>query len=151
MRACRASVRAAMAGALAAATLMPAVFAAPVSSSSDERWAKPLTAVPGDAARGRALVADRQKGFCLLCHRAPIVEVRQQGDLAPSLAGAGTRWTVAELRARVADARAVDPQSIMPAYFRREGTRRVGTAWQGKTLFNAQDVEDVVAWLATLK
>ncbi|MBL8520364.1 MAG: sulfur oxidation c-type cytochrome SoxX [Betaproteobacteria bacterium] len=111
----------------------------------------PLTPTAGNPARGRALVADRQKGMCLLCHTAPIAEVRQQGDLAPSLAGAGARWSAAQLRARVVDNRRINPQSIMPAYFKVEGLHRVGAPWKDKTLLGAQEIEDVVAYLATLK
>lgn len=108
-------------------------------------------AVAGDPARGRAIVADRQTGLCLLCHTAPIAEERFQGDLAPPLDGAGARWTVPQLRLRIADSARVNPQSIMPAYFRSDGLTRVAPAYQGKTIFTAQQVEDVVAWLATLK
>ena len=112
---------------------------------------KPLSAEPGDAARGRAIVANRQVGLCLLCHTAPIAEERFQGTLAPDLAGAGTRSTAAQLRLRLADSRRVNPQSIMPAYFRVDGLSRVGKNWQGKTLLGAQQVEDVIAYLVTLR
>lgn len=111
----------------------------------------PLTAEPGDAARGRALVANRQQGLCLLCHTAPISEERFQGNLAPDLAGAGARWTPAQLRQRLVDPGALNPMTIMPAYYKTEGLQRVAPALQGKTIFTAQQVEDVVAWLATLK
>jgi len=113
--------------------------------------AQPLTAEPGDAARGRAIVANRQVGLCLLCHTAPIAEERFQGTLAPDLAGAGTRSTPAQLRLRLADSRRVNPQSIMPAYFRSDGLTRVGKNWQGKTVLGAQQIEDVIAYLVTLK
>ncbi len=105
----------------------------------------------GDPARGRAIVATRQQGLCLLCHTGPIPEERFQGNLAPDLAGAGARWSVAQLRLRLVDARRLNPESIMPAYYRTEGLTRVGRAWEGKPILNAQQVEDVVAYLATLK
>jgi len=105
----------------------------------------------GDAARGRAIVASRQLGLCLLCHRAPISEERQQGTLATDLAGAGSRWSTAQLRLRVADSKRLNPDSLMPAYHRSTGLARVGAAWQGRPVLQAQQVEDVVAWLATLK
>lgn len=111
----------------------------------------PLTAVPGNAARGRAIVADRQVGLCLLCHSGPFAEVRQQGNLAPDLAGIGSRLTEAELRLRIVDSRRIQPHSLMPAYFRTEGLYRVGAAWQGQPLLQAQQVEDVVVFLVGLK
>ena len=113
--------------------------------------AQPLTSVPGDALRGRAIVADRQRGLCLLCHTGPIQEERFQGNLAPDLAGAGTRWTVAQLRARLVDPAAFNPESIMPSYSRVEGLNRVAAAWSGVPVLSPQQVEDVVAWLATLR
>lgn len=111
----------------------------------------PLSGVPGDAARGRAIVADRQEGLCLLCHAAPIAEVRFQGTLAPSLAGVGRRWSVAQLRLRIIDSQRLNPGSMMPPYHRTDGLARVGAAWRGRPLFTAQQVEDVVAYLATLQ
>jgi L-cysteine S-thiosulfotransferase len=111
----------------------------------------PLSAAPGDAARGRAIVASRQQGLCLLCHTGPIPEERFQGNLAPDLAGAGGRWNAAQLRARIVDASRFNPATIMPAYYKTEGLVRVAPAVKGKPLFTAQQVEDVVAYLQTLK
>lgn len=105
----------------------------------------------GDAARGRAIVASRQVGLCLLCHRAPIAEVAQQGNLASDLAGAGRRWSGAQLRLRISDPKRLDPATPMPAYHRTEGLVRVGAAWKDKPVFDAQQVEDVVAYLQTLQ
>ncbi len=105
----------------------------------------------GDAERGRAIVANRQVGLCLLCHTAPIPEERFQGNLAPDLAGAGSRWTREQLRQRIADSRSLNPQTIMPSYLSTEGLQRVGGAWRGKTIFTEQQLEDVAAWLETLK
>lgn len=106
--------------------------------------------VPGDATRGRALVANRQHGLCLLCHRGPFPEEPFQGDVAPSLDGVGARYTEGQLRLRIVDSRRVHPETVMPPYFHTDGLQRVGAAWRGKTIFSAQQVEDVVAFLRTL-
>lgn len=110
-----------------------------------------LTGKPGDPARGRAIVADRQVGLCLLCHSGPFPEERFQGDLAPSLAGAGSRWSEAQLRLRLVDPNRFNPATIMPSYRRTEGLNRVAPARRGRPLLTAEQVEDVVAYLATLK
>ena len=111
---------------------------------------QPLAA-PGDAARGRAIAANRQLGLCLLCHSAPMAQERFQGNLAPDLSGVGARYNHAQLRLRVVDSRRIHATSLMPPFHSTEQLSRVGQAWQGKPLLNAQQVEDVVAWLATLR
>jgi sulfur-oxidizing protein SoxX len=118
---------------------------------SGDAIVQPLTATPGDAARGRAIVANRSVGLCLLCHSAPIAEERFQGTLAPSLAGAGSRWSVPQLRLRIADGSRLNPDTIMPPYYRTTGLQRVAKAFEGKTILTAGQIEDVVAYLATLK
>ena len=110
-----------------------------------------LSALPGDAARGRAIVANRQVGLCLLCHCGPFPEERFQGNLALDLTGAGSRWSEGQLRLRLIDARRLNPASIMPAYYRADGLTRVASARQGQPLLAAQQIEDVVAFLGTLK
>ena len=110
-----------------------------------------LTGQPGDVVRGRAIVANRTVGLCLLCHSGPIPEERFQGNLAPSLEGAGLRSTPGQLRLRLVDARRLNPDTIMPPYYRLDGLTRVAKNFQGKTIFTAQQIEDVVAYLATLK
>ena len=113
--------------------------------------AQPLTSVPGNAAWGRAIVANRQVGLCLLCHTGPLPEERFQGNLAPDLAGAGTRWSEGQLRLRIVDASRINPDSIMPAYYRIDRLTRVAPAQRDKPILEAQQVEDVVAYLRTLK
>lgn len=105
----------------------------------------------GDAVRGRAIVADRQKAMCLLCHRAPIPEERFQGDLGPDLAGSGARWTAAQLRERIVDARRFNERTVMPPYGTTAGLNRVGAAWQGRPLLDDGEIDDVVAYLETLR
>lgn len=116
-----------------------------------DRIVQPLAATPGDPARGRAIVADRQKGLCVLCHVGPFPEVRFQGNLAPDLAGAGARWDEGQLRLRIVDSARLDPQTIMPSYHRVDGLTRVAAQFAGKPIFSAEEVEDVVAFLVTLK
>lgn len=112
---------------------------------------EPLRGLRGDAQRGRALVVDRRVGLCLLCHRGPFPEERTPGDLSTDLAGAGSRWTEGQLRLRIVDAQRLSPDTVMPPYHRVDGLHRVGEAWRGRPLFTAQQVEDVVAFLVTLK
>lgn len=110
-----------------------------------------LTGTKGDSARGRAIVVDRQKGLCLLCHTGPFAEQRFQGTLAPDLSDAGARLNEGQLRLRLVDSSKVNPDTIMPAYYRIDGLTRVGSAWQGKPVLTAEQIEDVVAFLTTLK
>ena len=110
-----------------------------------------LTGVKGDPARGRAIVANRQVGLCLLCHSGPFPEERFQGNLAPDLRGAGTRSSESQLRLRIVDSGRINPATIMPAYHRTEGLTRVAPAWRGKPVLSAEQIEDVVAFLMTLK
>lgn len=110
-----------------------------------------LSAEPGDASRGRAIVANRQQSLCLLCHGAPIPEDRAQGNLAPPLDGVGARLNQQQLRLRMIDSQKINPASIMPPYFRADGLKNVAKAHQGRTIFTAQQLEDVVAYLQSLK
>ena len=111
----------------------------------------PLTATPGDAMRGRAIVANRRVGLCLLCHAGPIPEERFQGNLAPDLAGSGSRASIGQLRLRLVDARRLNPDSVMPAYYQTENLALVPPALRGKPILDAQQIEDVVAFLHTLE
>ena len=100
--------------------------------------------------RGRAIVANRQVGLCLLCHSGPFPEERFQGNLAPDLRNAA-RLTEGQIRQRIVDPAKVNPQSIMPAYYKSEGLERVAPAFRGKTVLTAEQIEDIVAYLITLK
>ena len=111
---------------------------------------EPLTDTPGDPARGRAIVADRRVGLCILCHAAPLPEFPFMGDLAPDLTGVGSRLTKAEIRERIVDSRRVNPDTIMPPFYATSDLTRVHPRWKGATILTAQQVEDVVAYLATL-
>lgn len=109
-----------------------------------------LTGALGDAARGRTLVLARTT-TCILCHSGPFPETRFHGDLAPDLAGAGNRWSVSQLRLRLVDASRFNPETIMPSYYRNDGLVRVGRNFAGKPILSAAEIEDIVAYLATLR
>jgi sulfur-oxidizing protein SoxX len=135
--------------------LLAAIVAAcclwPAAVRSQDAIPESLTGTPGDPARGRAIVTNRQVGLCLLCHSGPFPEERLQGNLAPSLAGAGRRWSEGQLRLRIVDSSRINPTTIMPAYHRTEGLVRVALAWRGKPILSPAQIEDVVAFLMTLR
>jgi sulfur-oxidizing protein SoxX len=108
-------------------------------------------AFAGDAEKGRAVVANRQVGLCLLCHSGPFPEERFQGNLAPDLRGVGARLSADQIRERLVDPVRFNPKTIMPAYSKTEGLTRVAPSLRGKTLLTQEQIEDVVAYLATLK
>ena len=109
-----------------------------------------LTGAAGDATRGRALVIERSS-TCILCHSGPFPEQKFQGDLAPSLSGSGSRWSEGQLRLRLVDASRLNAATIMPSYYRVDGLNRVGTLWRGKPLLSAEQIEDIVAYLVSLR
>ncbi len=111
----------------------------------------PLTGGLGDPARGRAVALDPERGNCTICHPAPLPEAEFQGDVGPDLAGVGARYGPGELRLRVVDPKALNPDTVMPVYHRVEGLYRVLERYRGEPVLTAQEVEDVVAWLATLR
>ncbi|MGX1351219.1 sulfur-oxidizing protein SoxX [Bradyrhizobium elkanii] len=109
-----------------------------------------LTGTKGDVARGRALIVERSS-TCILCHSGPFPEQAFQGDLAPNLAGSGSRWSEGQLRLRLVDASHLNAATIMPSYYRVDGLARVGTSWRGKPILSAEQIEDIVAYLVTLR
>jgi sulfur-oxidizing protein SoxX len=110
-----------------------------------------LTGRKGDPARGRAIVTNRQLGLCLLCHSGPFPEAMLQGSLAPDLKGAGLRSTEGQLRLRVVDASRLNPSTIMPPYYRIDRLARIAPLFRGKPILTAEEIEDVVAFLKTLR
>ncbi len=111
----------------------------------------PLTSSPGDVAKGRAIVANRQVGLCLLCHSGPFPEERFQGNLAPDLTASVGQSTPAQLRARLVDPSRFNPGSIMPAYYRTTDLNRVAPKFAKQTILTGQEIEDVVAFLVSLQ
>jgi sulfur-oxidizing protein SoxX len=132
-----------LAGAAAAQALHPYVVVGDAIPAA-------LTGEPGDAARGRTLILNRTS-TCILCHSGPFPEETFQGDLAPSLSGVGSRWSTGQLRLRLVDASRLNPATIMPSYYRVDGLDRVGAAWRDKPMLSAAQIEDIVAYLATLR
>jgi sulfur-oxidizing protein SoxX len=138
-----------LAAALAAAALSPC-FAGSYTVSGDT-IAEPLAGARGDAARGRAIILNRQIGLCLLCHAGPFPEERFQGTIGPDLNGIGARLSEGQIRLRIVDQSRVIPDSIMPSYYRTEGLTRVAPSLRGKPILSAEQIEDVVAFLISLK
>ena len=138
-------------GALALCALSaPWAFAQPAIFDGDA-IRDPLTTTPGDPVRGKAVLIQREKGHCILCHALPEADVRFAGNIGPPLAGVGVRLSAAQIRGRIADPTRHAPDTVMPAYYRSADLRRVAPAFRNKTVLSAQDVEDAVAYLATLR
>lgn len=110
-----------------------------------------LGGLRGDALRGRAIVLDRRRGNCLICHRVPLDDEAFQGEIGPSLAGVGSRLDAGQIRLRLIDQSRLNPVTIMPPYYRITGLTDVAAAFRGRPALPAQAIEDVVAWLATLR
>jgi sulfur-oxidizing protein SoxX len=110
-----------------------------------------LTGTKGQPDRGRGIVTNRQEGLCLLCHTGPFPGQKLQGTLAPDLAGTGARLTEAQLRLRLVDSTRVNAETIMPPYYRVDGLNNVPEAFRGKPILTAEQIEDVVAYLSTLR
>ena len=134
-----------------------AIFAAPAKADlvqykiAGDAIPASLTGSQGDAVRGRAIVANHNLGLCLLCHSGPFPEDKFQGTMAPDLAGTGARWSEGQLRLRIVDASKFNPQTIMPPFYRIDHLTRVAPAFRDKPVLTAVEVEDVVAYLMTLK
>ena len=137
--------------ALAAASAPPARAELVHYSVVGDAIAASLTGAKGDAARGRAIVANHNLGLCLLCHSGPFPEDKFQGNLAPDLAGAGSRWSEGQLRLRIVDASRLNRDTIMPPFYRVDHLRRVPQAYRDKPVLTAVEVEDVIAYLMTLR
>jgi len=110
-----------------------------------------LTNRRGDPQRGGEVAVTRELGNCLLCHKMPIPEERFQGNIGPDLSGVAARLSEGQIRLRIVDASRLNPETIMPPYYRAEGLRRVQAAYRGKPVLTAEQVEDVVAFLLTFR
>jgi len=112
---------------------------------------EPLGGLQGDPQRGKAVVIDRDSGNCLACHKMPIPEQPMHGTVAPPLNGVGSRLNEGQLRLRIVNEQRVNPNTIMPAFYKRPGDYHRPHPAYRTTVLSAQEVEDVVAYLMTLK
>lgn len=113
----------------------------------------PLTGKPGDPAAGKKAFTNQRQGNCLACHAVSSLAQEEQfhGEIGPSLDGVAGRYSVAEMRLRLVDPKAINPATIMPSFYKKTGLHRVAERFRGKTMMEAQQVEDVLAYLGTLK
>jgi len=153
---------------LALAALLGCVTAVPAMSETapaavafvEGAIEQSLSGQPGDPASGVKIMTTNALGNCVACHQiSALPDVPFQGDIAPPLDGAADRWTEAQLRGIVANAKMTFDGSLMPAFYKIDGFVRPGDAYTGKAapegglapILTAQQIEDVVAYLVTLK
>jgi sulfur-oxidizing protein SoxX len=139
-----------------AALAISTLLALPIPSQAQVVWTgdavqTALSPNPGDPIKGRAIVTSRQTGLCILCHAGPFPEERFQGNLAPDLRLSVANLSAGQLRARLIDPSQSNPNTIMPAYFRIDHLQRVAPQFAGKTVLTGQEIEDVLAYLLTIK
>jgi sulfur-oxidizing protein SoxX len=111
---------------------------------------EPLTDEPANYLRGELVVRDATNASCLICHSMPIPDEPDPGNIGPDLAGIADRYTEAELRLRLVDSKLINPDTVMPAYYSLRNLYRVDEEYAGRTIYSAQDIEDVIAFLLTL-
>ena len=141
---------------LGIALAISALLALPIPSQAQIIWygdaiPNSLSGLAGDPIKGRTIVTSRQTGLCILCHAGPFPEERFQGNLAPDLQLSVANLSTAQLRARLVDPSKTNTNTIMPAYFRIDHLQRVAPPFAGKTVLSAQEIEDVIAYLLTIK
>lgn len=141
---------------LGIALAISALLALPIPSQAQIIWdgdaiPNSLSGQPGDPIKGRTIVTSRQTGLCILCHAGPFSEERFQGNLAPDLKLSVANLSAAQLRARLVDPSKTNTNTIMPAYFRIDHLQRVAPPFVGKTVLSTQEIEDVIAYLLTIK
>ena len=141
---------------LGIALAISALLALPIPSQAQIIWdgdaiPNSLSGQAGDPIKGRTIVTSRQTGLCILCHAGPFPEERFQGNLAPDLKLSIANLSAAQLRARLVDPSKTNTNTIMPAYFRIDHLQRVAPPFVRKTVLSAQEIEDVIAYLLTIK
>lgn len=111
---------------------------------------RPLGGFTGDPRRGEMLVRDRERGNCLICHQGADASEPFQGTIGPPLKGVALRLDAGQIRLRLVDTSKLNPQTVMPPYFRTENLQDVAPQYRGKPALSAQEIEDVVSYLASL-
>lgn len=117
----------------------------------DDTIPRPLTKIPGDPVAGRAIYVDRDRGHCLLCHAVSSLNETFHGTIGPDLSDVGNRLSPEQLRMQIVDSTRLNRETVMPAYYRVESLTQVAEEFQDKPVLTAQEVEDLVAFLSTLK
>lgn len=112
---------------------------------------EPLGGFVGEAERGKEIVLDRRRGNCLICHALPVEGEHFQGELGPALGGVGARLSMGQIRLRLIDPGRLNPETLMPAYYRIDGLNEVAPEYAGRPVLSAQEIEDVVTYLASQK
>jgi len=111
---------------------------------------EPLGGLTGDAERGKTIVLDRRRGNCLICHAFPVEGEPFQGEIGPPMSGVASRLTKGQIRLRLIDQSRLNPETIMPPFYRVEGLTNVAPEYEGRPALDAQEIEDVVAYLGDL-
>ena len=109
-----------------------------------------LTGQPGDPARGERIIRDPERASCLICHAMPLEGEPDPGNIGPPLDGVASRYTAGELRLRLVDPKRLNPETVMPSYYARDGLHRVAPEYRGRSIYSAGEIEDVIAYLLTL-
>ncbi len=112
---------------------------------------KPLGGLKGSAMRGEEIIRDRRVGNCLICHKFPFKDELFQGELGPAMIGIGTRLNEGQIRLRLVDESILNPTTLMPPYYRFSNLTNVAPEYAGQPGLTAQQLEDVVAYLVTLR
>ena len=137
---------------LAALLCLAACSDAPIQSRIvGDAMPHPVGNVAGDPAQGKTVFTDRDGGHCVLCHRVDGLEALFQGNLGPDLSHVGARLEAGQIRLRIVDYSQVKESATMPPYFRINDLNQVQTSYVGKTVLSPEEVEHLVAYLASLK
>ena len=132
------------------ASFLLALCAHAAMADAVDATSESLAPEPGRAAAGRDIFLDRTSGHCVLCHRVSGLDAPFQGDLGPDLSTIGARLSAAQIRYRIVDVSRLNPATIMPPYFRTESLHQVAEAYRGKTALTGEQIEHLVAYLASL-